>query len=179
MGDELASKEDVQRVIDDNRTVLESIPGFVHAEPGFPLIDGRISTEPAIIVFVAAVPANDLTSDEARPPAANWPYPVVVMQADPRMQLSTIPGFFPAPTIDGQERSKHTYRPLEGNSIDQRFEVQKPMLCHISPDAGWPTLKDSSRPPGERSPSPCTTLTPPTSPRSSPRRCKSMAHKRS
>ncbi|WP_319452850.1 MULTISPECIES: phospholipase D-like domain-containing protein [unclassified Mycobacterium] len=135
-----AAKDDVQRVIDANHRALQAIPGFVHAEPGFPLVDGRILTEPAIIAFVAGQ-AHDAGTDGVRPPASLGPYSVFVMQASPRMQLSMLPGFAPGPTLDGPESRAQTYVPIDGNPIDQRFDVRWPMLCHISPDAGWPTLE--------------------------------------
>jgi hypothetical protein len=132
-----ATKEDVGRVIDANRAALESIPNFLAAEPGFPLVDGRILTEPAIIVFVAAQDTKESRPEVGHPSSSIGPYRVVLMQADPLMQLSLIPGFAP----DGQHLSL-TYKPLEDNPINELFEVRAPMLCHVSPDAGWPTLSD-------------------------------------
>ena len=33
------------------------------------------------------------------------------------------------------------YTKLPGNPIDNEFEISTPILCHASPDAGWPTLE--------------------------------------
>ena len=46
------TKNAVQAVIDLNRTQLSQVPGFISAEPGFPIIDGTVHKEPAVIVFV-------------------------------------------------------------------------------------------------------------------------------
>ena len=73
----------VQQVINDNIAELRTIPGFVAAEPGFPLVDGTFITKPAIIVLVRYKrPSSDRT-DEDHAPHRLGGYPVHVMQADP------------------------------------------------------------------------------------------------
>lgn len=127
-----ATKSDVQRVIDANRSALESIPGFVYAEPGFPLIDGTVRTEPAVIAFVDASRRGDVQGGAL---AHLGPYPVVVVSADPRIQLLSL---FELTEL---RAAPLTYEPMAGNPIDVPFEVDAPMLCHVSPDAGWPVLR--------------------------------------
>ena len=34
-----------------------------------------------------------------------------------------------------------TYERRPGNAIDESFEIERPILCHAGPDAGWPVLK--------------------------------------
>ena len=47
------TKDKVQAVIDANMAQPRAIEGFVSAEPGFPIIDGTVHKEPAVIVYVA------------------------------------------------------------------------------------------------------------------------------
>ena len=46
------TKDKVQAVIDANMAQLTAVEGFVSAEPGFPIIDGTVHKEPAVIVYV-------------------------------------------------------------------------------------------------------------------------------
>ena len=77
----------VQQVIDDNVAELRKIPGFVAAEPGFPLVDGTFVTKPAIIVLVNYKRPLSHLLDEELAPRRLGGYPVHVMQADPVRQL--------------------------------------------------------------------------------------------
>ena len=77
-----AARAAVQKTIDANRAALAQIPGFVDVEPGFPIVDGKVLKEPAIIVFVARKrPETELLAEE-RMPRQIGPYRVSVMQAD-------------------------------------------------------------------------------------------------
>ena len=80
----------VQQVIDDNVSELRKIPGFVAAEPGFPLVDGTFVTKPAIIVLVNHKRPPSHLLDEELAPRRLGGYPVHVMQADPVRQLQEI-----------------------------------------------------------------------------------------
>jgi hypothetical protein len=136
------SKAAVQAVINKSMNELKAIPGFVDVEPGFPIVDGRVLREPAILVFVAhKKPPTDLLAEE-RAPRQLGPYRVAVMQADPMRQLMTMADQAPvAEAVAASSSSELTYKKLEGNPIDTVFKVSKPMLCHVGPDAGWPVLK--------------------------------------
>ncbi|RFB87662.1 phospholipase [Rhizobium leguminosarum bv. trifolii] len=136
------TRQSVQHVIDENAAALRSIPGFVSAEPGFPIVDGRILREPAILVFVShKKPASHLIREE-RAPRQLGAFRVAVMQASPERQLMELQDFEPiAESITAASSSELTYELIEGNPIDNPFDVTAPMLCHVGPDAGWPVLK--------------------------------------
>lgn len=135
------TKGDVQAVIDANRTQLGGIPGFVSAEPGFPIIDGAVHKEPSIIVFVAQKKPETHLLPEERVPRQIGPYRVAVMQADPLRQVVHLMADSAIADAVEDSASKLTYKHLPGDPIDKPFKVSRPMLCHVGPDAGWPVLK--------------------------------------
>src|SRR5207244_1028868 len=117
------------------------IPGFVSAEPGFPIIDGTVHKEPAIIVFVAQKKPPTHLLPEERAPRQIGPYRVAVMQADPLRQVVNLMADSAIADSVEDSASNLTYKHLPGDPIDKPFKVSKPMLCHVGPDAGWPVLK--------------------------------------
>lgn len=131
----------VQAVIDASRARLEAIPGFVAAEPGFPIIDGAVHRTPAIIVFVAHKKPPTHLLDEDKAPRQIGAYRVAVMQADPVQQLAVVPGNEAVIESMALAANELTYEPIDGNPIDALFDVATPMLCHAGPDAGWPVLR--------------------------------------
>lgn len=136
-----ATKAEVQKAIDQNLPLLRSAPGFVSAEPGFPVVDGTILKEPAIIVFVSRkLPVRDLLPED-RLPRQLGKYRVAVMQADPERQLLASEKFSGIASRLTQSSADLTYAGIKGNPIDAKFEISEPMLCHVGPDAGWPVLK--------------------------------------
>ena len=140
-----ASKAAVQQVIAQNDKQLESVPGFVKAEPGFPLVNGSFMREPAIIVFVSHKRPPDSLLREERLPRQLGPYRVSVMQASPLQQLEAAAPATPeiAMVTEAITESAQglTYEPPEGGKIDQAYEIKRPLLCHAGPDAGWPVLR--------------------------------------
>jgi hypothetical protein len=135
------SREKVQSVIDANLDQLQQLPGFVSAEPGFPIVDGAILREPAILVFVAEKKPETHLLAEERIPRQLGPYRVAVMQAGPLRQIEESTDHARLTAAIAASASGLTYQPLPGNPIDATFEVAKPMVCHVGPDAGWPVLK--------------------------------------
>ncbi|WP_291869122.1 phospholipase D-like domain-containing protein [Bradyrhizobium sp.] len=135
------TKSAVQAVIDSNRAQLSQFPGFVAVEPGFPIIDGRVHKEPAIIVFVEHKKPPSHLLPEDRAPRQIGPYRVAVMQADPLRQLMNLMGDSPIALSVEDSASGLTYVGLPDDPIDKPFRIAKPMLCHVGPDAGWPVLK--------------------------------------
>lgn len=138
-----ATRQAVQAEINKHLADLRKVPGFVAAEPGFPLVDGRFRKEPAIIVLVSRKKSPDALLPEERLPRQLGEFPVAVMQADPWRQLEAsasaqvmeIRGALSESDVD------LTYTPPDGEPIDQVFSVETPMVCHVGPDAGWPVLK--------------------------------------
>ena len=104
----------VQQVIDDNAAELRSIPGFVAAEPGFPLVDGTFVTKPAIIVLVSYKRPLSHLLDEELAPRRLGGYPVHVMQADPLRQLQELDAAA-KDRLATAASAIYTYRPIEGN----------------------------------------------------------------
>lgn len=136
------AKQAVQNTIRENRAMLERIPGFVDAVPGFPIVDGQIVREPAVIVHVAQKKPDSHLDPTDRAPRQLGDYRVSVMQAGPELQLMTSAEFEAvASAVTEASTSALTYQPLPENPIDDSFEVDRPILCHVGPDAGWPTLK--------------------------------------
>ena len=63
-----STRAQVQSVIDANFSQLRVLPNFISAEPGFPIVDGAIVREPAILVFVnQKKPATHLLPNERVP----------------------------------------------------------------------------------------------------------------
>jgi hypothetical protein len=135
------TKDKVQTVIDANMAQLTAVDGFVSAEPGFPIVDGTVHKEPAVIVYVAhKKPPTSLLTEE-RVPRQLGPYRVSVMQADPLRQVMTLMTDQPIAASVAASASGLTYKPIAGNPINATFKIKKPMVCHIGPDAGWPVLR--------------------------------------
>lgn len=135
------SKVAVALVIQNNLKVLKKVPGFVHAEPGFPIVDGRVLREPAIIAYIAHKKAPDSVPAEERLPRQLGDFRVSVMQADPEMQVQNMPEFQDIADAMALAASDLTYEGIDGDPIDAAFAVSEPFLCHLGPDAGWPVLK--------------------------------------
>jgi len=141
------TKKTVQATIDQNIGQLKAVPGFVSAEPGFPIVDGGLVREPAVIVFVAHKRPPDSVANEDRVPRQLGEYRVAVMQASPMQQLEALSAadrMSPATSILSTLSVKPenlTYKALTDNPIDQQYVVSTPFLCHVGPDAGWPVLK--------------------------------------
>jgi hypothetical protein len=136
-----ASKARVQAAIDANHADLARAEGFVAAEPGFAIVDGAILREPAIIVYVRHKKPADSLLAEDRAPRQIGPYRVCVLQADPMLQLSAMAELADVSAMVTESANNLTYTPIEGDPIDVSFEVNGSFLCHVGPDAGWPTLK--------------------------------------
>jgi len=136
-----AARAAVQSEIATYMNQLAALPGFVAAEPGFPLVDGRFLREPAVIVLVdQKKPASDLLAAE-RMPRQLGPYRVCVMQADPERQLASSAAFEDTMSVLAEASADLVYEPPAGEPIDKPYQVEKPFLCHVGPDAGWPVLK--------------------------------------
>src|SRR4030095_16443760 len=84
------TKDKVQTVIDANMAELTAVEGFVSAEPGFPIIDGTVHKEPAVIVYVAQNKPRSSALTKERAPRQPGPSRVSVMQADPLRQVMTM-----------------------------------------------------------------------------------------
>ncbi len=133
-------RAEVASVIAEHIDTLTAIPNFVTAEPGFAIVDGAIVKEPAIVVFVSRVLASTELLEEERAPSQLGPYRVAVMQADPLRQLAVGRERLELPEFTPLEAAALTYQPIDGDPINEVFEVEEPLLCHVGPDAGWRTV---------------------------------------
>jgi phosphatidylserine/phosphatidylglycerophosphate/cardiolipin synthase-like enzyme len=134
------ARQRVQQVIDEHVHLLTAIPGFVAAEPGFPLIEGKFVMKPAIIVWVTHKMPPEHVLAEDRAPTALGGVPVHVMQADPVRQWRARAATQSHAGV-GAVVATYTYKSLDGDPVDKPFTVTAPILCHVGPDAGWPALK--------------------------------------
>ena len=121
------TKDKVQAVIDANMAQLTAVEGFVSAEPGFPIVDGTVHKEPAVIVFVAHKKPPTSVLLEERVPRQLGPYRVSVMQADPLRQVMTLMSDQPIADSVAASASGLTYKPIAGNPINATFKVKKPI----------------------------------------------------
>jgi hypothetical protein len=127
------SRSQVQSVTDAHLGELQQLPNFVSAEPGFPIVNGVIPREPAILVFVdQKKPARHLLPEE-RVPRQLGPYRVAVMQASLMKQIehsaehTTVAAAITAAAVN------LTYQPIPQNPIDATFQVSRPLVCHVGP----------------------------------------------
>lgn len=134
----------LQEVIEQHRGDLLGKPGVLGVEAGSLFRNGWLTPTPAIIVRVQRkVPLSELLPEE-RLPRQLGGFRVDVVPADPLSQLAArsaaggadaLFDFAPPPA------QVLRYKPIPGDPIDQEFKISKPILCHASPDAGWPVLK--------------------------------------
>lgn len=136
-----SSRAAVRAVIDAHLPELKTLPGFVGAEPGFPIVDGRILREPAILVFVShkRPPSEILVED--RVPRQLGLFRVAVLQADPWRQLEAKLATEGSEIDLAADADSVSYEGIEGDPIDMEHQVEGTLLCHLGPDAGWPVLK--------------------------------------
>ena len=135
------AKRAVQEVITAHEAELRGILGYVSAEPGFPIVNGAVQKEPAIIVYVSHKKPPTHVLEEERAPRQLGKYRVAVMQADPFRQLMSMSDHEDMAARVTESATSLTYKPVPDNPINASFEVNKPLLCHVGPDAGWPVLK--------------------------------------
>lgn len=136
-----ATRDKVRQVIADNIATLRAAEGFVSAEPGFPIVDGTVRKEPAILVFVRQKKSSNRLLTEDLAPRQLGSFPVFVMQADPLRQVMTLEDHAEVAAAVAASASDLTYEKMDGNPIDSTFTLSTPILCHVGPDAGWPALK--------------------------------------
>ena len=137
---EEATKSAISTVIAAHREKIEKITGFVGCEPGFRIVDGWVRREPAIIVYVERKrPVDELVREEVAQRSVGG-YRIDIVQADPMRLLAANDE-----TVGLSETlaaaAELTYAKRDGNPIDTRFTLTRPILCHVGPDAGWPVLK--------------------------------------
>jgi phosphatidylserine/phosphatidylglycerophosphate/cardiolipin synthase-like enzyme len=135
------TRTDIAEVIRQHRDTLSALPGFIKAEPGLPLVHGWVVKEPAIILYVQhKKPRSALLASEIAPRMLGG-VRVDVVQATPEQQLAASTDL--AATAAALEVAAATlkYKKLPHNPVNEEYTVERPLLCHVGPDAGWPVLK--------------------------------------
>ncbi len=147
-------------------------PNVLSVRPGFEMVNGLISDNPAIVVLVrkkdaaiadadklpdtvAGIPVDVREADTLQKMRADEPQrysqfiattspqyalPTFPMQREPGTGAAQAPQFSATLAASKPVKPEVSYTPAPGAKLD---EVNEPMwiLCHASPDAGWPTLK--------------------------------------
>jgi hypothetical protein len=133
-------RERIRGIIQRQRERLESCLGFVGARPGFRIQGGVLYREPSVVAYVTMkLPAEYLSPDQMLPAELEG-VPVDVVVADPATQLALIAERSGAPIAAAFTPPR--YKGIAGDPIDKSFTIEKPLLCHVGPDAGWVILRD-------------------------------------
>ena len=140
------SFNEIAEVIRRNLSALRGHPGFLSAQPGIFFRNGAPTNTRAIIVRVRAGFASPPTYPSS---VANVPVQLVEM---PPVWRSTVDAEIASPQIaaelataipPAEAEALSPYDPpanLE-SELNQLVESEMKVICHVSPDAGWPTLK--------------------------------------
>lgn len=158
----MANLAEVSQTIRDNIDKFRA-PGVLAVRPGYPMRSGWPSGDPRIVALVGQkkgdASAHGLPNEVAGIPVevreatalerlkVNQPQTYSAMQAvaRPEYRGPDFPGERilaggPAPLARGPAKPQIPYQPASPPlaPITDDFQI----LCHASPDAGWPTLKD-------------------------------------
>ena len=133
---------EVQAVIDDNRDRFAGMRDLIGLEPGFPIVNGKLVREPAIIAYVRRKRPPSQLLPEERAPRSIGGFKVDVIQPGPAKAVELDPAaagltdMFEAAAASGL-----TYEGIPGDPIDRRVRIERPILCHAGPDSGWVVLR--------------------------------------
>jgi hypothetical protein len=147
----------VQEVIDRNRDELLGYPGVVDVRPGYRFRNGWITDEPAIVAAVSEKRERSaLVSGNALPPSIGA-YKIDVVPATPLEQLLTLDRQAAMRVVAASNTAREEYllsagdteaieaartdhyQPPKDVPLDE-VTASMSVLCHTSPDAGWPVL---------------------------------------
>ncbi|MGO7608351.1 phospholipase D-like domain-containing protein [Rhizobium ruizarguesonis] len=138
---------------------LLGVPNVVSVRPGYRRAAGHLTNEPAVVVTVRAKLSDTDLASEAILPRRIGDVPVDIVVADPLeiLQAQTVSAeaaasaFIPGMTETWQAVLSNAPIPETGEA-GQRIGYKKPtnvtldtcqvrdVLCHVGPDASWPTL---------------------------------------
>jgi hypothetical protein len=132
------------------------VPGYVEIRPGFKYKGGWSTGQPAVVVVVRQKKPLEQVLPAERIPEQLDGVPVDVAPANPLQQLATTergalpvipegeqllkPGERFEPAEEAGER-RLPYEPPKDAHLDE-VEDSMAVLCHVSPDQGWPTLDE-------------------------------------
>lgn len=133
---EQASTGEVQMTfasaLEQAKANVSSIAGVMSVRAGYVFQDGWITDDQAIVVIVPAS-ANDVARQV---PESISGFPVQVRHASPLDYLESMDLI---ESLEGFPRT--TYTPPDDVTLEPVQEEMK-VICHLCPDAGWPTLRD-------------------------------------
>ncbi len=129
------------RAIEHAREVFKSVPGVLRVRAGWQFADGWITDNPAIVVVVEEKKTTATLKEQGEPklPVALDGFPVDVRQASAEelYELQRI-----GTAIALEERTAHpTYQEPPHLSLPRISEHMK-LILHVSPEYGWPVLKE-------------------------------------
>lgn len=145
--------------IDQNGAALAAIQNVVSVRPGFRRAAGHLTSEPAIVVSVSRKLDMEELAPAAVIPRAIGSIPVDVVVADPLEIVgdgedrAEAAAAVPATALNSLWREVLSDAPAEAARAKPKIGYKPPkdiklkackirdVLCHIGPDAGWPTLK--------------------------------------
>jgi pimeloyl-ACP methyl ester carboxylesterase len=148
-----------RRAAQANEARLRSFAGVIDVRPGFEYKDGWSTGKPAVVVVVEQKLAGSALRPEQRLPETVDGVPVDVTTATPHEQIAARglrgesvpalaeaepllrPGETMTPVEAVAERGREPYHPPAGVPLNEVSDAMK-VLCHVSPDQGWPTLSD-------------------------------------
>jgi V8-like Glu-specific endopeptidase len=126
-GRQPADAEQLNQAVTETRRQLTGLAGVVDVRAGYQFRDGWITDERAVVVAVRGRPGPI--------PSEVLGVPVEVTPASPWDLLRTVP------QAEALERVPAIhYKPPPGAKLKLVDEEMR-VLCHVSPDAGWPTLQ--------------------------------------
>jgi hypothetical protein len=136
------ARAQVEQALERHRGLLLGLPGVLSVRRGYKVTDGWISTTPAIVVTVRK---KELAPALSIPSQLDGVL-VDVAPATPREQLLALPASekkkYDLSVTDELEELVRTSRYQAPPHLSlQPVEAAMTVLCHASPDAGFPTLK--------------------------------------
>jgi hypothetical protein len=149
--------QELQQALQQREQLLGRIPGVVKAQVGYRTRDGRLTDEPAILITVVRKRPISAVAPGEQVAQVFAGLSVDVVQASIAEQLAFVerpaqfagpasliappPWETPLPADPLSFMDGDNYVPpddIELAEVDEEMSV----LCHVSPDAGWPNLKE-------------------------------------
>jgi hypothetical protein len=147
--------DQVAAIIRSRGRELRGLPGVVDVRPGIRFRGGWPTGEPAVVVVVERK-RKDVPTAERLPVEIDG-VPLDVSEVTPLQQLRQedpqlaerllpegpvlVPGEVPAVEATAEVRALGAYQPPPGARLDEVTDAMT-VTCHVSPDGGFPLLKD-------------------------------------
>jgi V8-like Glu-specific endopeptidase len=132
-----AGSTTLEQAVNQTREQLKGKSNVLLVRDGFVFRNGWITPDPAVVVIVSD--RGQATPQDLGLPikAGNWPIEVRVAGpwdiAEAQAKLETLEGL-----------TRTSYKKPQGFELEE-VDEEMTVTCHVSPDAGWPTLRDFLR----------------------------------